>query len=208
MRPSPDLSYSCVHYFINKLSLNICNRPPRSGLRDERDKLLQENDDLRTRCERMMEQVADLTSKLVRLKYVNQAICCWRTAPTGRSERRAWRRAREIIAWWNSRRGFEGQSNGRSKRNWKIKSRPVRLVAFFKNGDWCPSRLKAEENLVKAEEDLEKQTTNVSELTKQVCSDTSSYGYCAILTHNRLNSTKPKLLKLASWKTNWMSKFF
>ncbi|KAL0249822.1 hypothetical protein I308_103124 [Cryptococcus tetragattii IND107] len=48
LRPSPDLSYS----------------PPPSGLREERDRLLQENDDLRTKCERMMEQVADLTSKL------------------------------------------------------------------------------------------------------------------------------------------------
>ncbi|KIR51621.1 hypothetical protein I315_05844 [Cryptococcus gattii Ru294] len=52
LRPSPDLSYS----------------PPPSGLREERDKLLQENDDLRTKCERMMEQVADLTSKLEEAK--------------------------------------------------------------------------------------------------------------------------------------------
>ena len=31
---------------------------------------------------------------------------------------------------------------------------------------------------------------------------------CTILTHSRLNSTKPKLLKLASWKINWTSKLF
>ncbi|WVQ74880.1 hypothetical protein IAR50_004487 [Cryptococcus sp. DSM 104548] len=48
LKPSPDMSYS----------------PPPSGLRAERDKLLQENDDLRSRCEQMVEQVSKLTSEL------------------------------------------------------------------------------------------------------------------------------------------------
>ncbi|ODN92707.1 hypothetical protein L198_05501 [Cryptococcus wingfieldii CBS 7118] len=48
LKPSPDMSYS----------------PPPSGLRAERDKLLQENDDLRSRCEQMVGQVSKLTSEL------------------------------------------------------------------------------------------------------------------------------------------------
>ncbi|ODN78817.1 hypothetical protein L202_04366 [Cryptococcus amylolentus CBS 6039] len=48
LKPSPDMSYS----------------PPPSGLRAERDKLLQENDDLRSRCEQMVAQVSKLTSEL------------------------------------------------------------------------------------------------------------------------------------------------
>jgi hypothetical protein len=43
-------------------------RPPSppSEVRVERDRLSQENDELRTRCEQMMEQVAELTTSLVR----------------------------------------------------------------------------------------------------------------------------------------------
>lgn len=118
LRPSPDLSYS----------------PPRSGLRDERDKLLQENDDLRTRCERMMEQVADLTSKLEEANEEHED-------------------ALESLS--------HGETLGAGLRGNQTAgaSEIERLKADL---------LKAEENLVKAEEDLEKQTTNVSELTKQI----------------------------------------
>ncbi|OWZ40710.1 hypothetical protein C351_03418 [Cryptococcus neoformans c8] len=118
LRPSPDLSYS----------------PPRSGLRDERDKLLQENDDLRTRCERMMEQVADLTSKLEEANEEHED-------------------ALESLS--------RGETLGAGLRGNQTAgaSEIERLKADL---------LKAEENLVKAEEDLEKQTTNVSELTKQI----------------------------------------
>ncbi|OWT39056.1 hypothetical protein C362_03220 [Cryptococcus neoformans Bt1] len=118
LRPSPDLSYS----------------PPRSGLRDERDKLLQENDDLRTRCERMMEQVADLTSKLEEANEEHEDAL----------ERLS--RGETLGA------GLRGNQTAGASEIERLKA----------------DLLKAEENLVKAEEDLEKQTTNVSELTKQI----------------------------------------
>ena len=42
-----------------------CRPPAASGSRAERDTLLQENDDLRARCEQMMQQVEELTTNLV-----------------------------------------------------------------------------------------------------------------------------------------------
>ncbi|KIR99636.1 hypothetical protein L804_03268 [Cryptococcus deuterogattii 2001/935-1] len=129
LRPSPDLSYS----------------PPPSGLREERDKLLQENDDLRTKCERMMEQVADLTSKLEEAKEEHE-------------------NALERLS--------RGETPGAGLRSSQAAgaSEVERLRADL---------LKAEETLAKAEEDLEKQTTSVSELTKQAPT------YCRKITEKR-----------------------
>nr|XP_018261439.1 uncharacterized protein I303_05877 [Kwoniella dejecticola CBS 10117]OBR83597.1 hypothetical protein I303_05877 [Kwoniella dejecticola CBS 10117] len=42
--------------------------PPLSGIRQERDKLLQDNDELKARCEKMIEQVEGLTSSLDEIK--------------------------------------------------------------------------------------------------------------------------------------------
>ncbi|OCF57302.1 hypothetical protein L486_04758 [Kwoniella mangroviensis CBS 10435] len=51
-----------------KQSTDFSCRPPPSGIRQERDKLLQDNDELRARCEKMLEQVEGLTSNLDEVK--------------------------------------------------------------------------------------------------------------------------------------------
>lgn len=45
----------------------IDGSPPPTGLRAERDKLIQENDELRTRCEQMISQITEISSSLVRI---------------------------------------------------------------------------------------------------------------------------------------------
>lgn len=48
------------------------DRPPPTGLRAERDKLIQENDELRTRCDQMISQIAEISSSLVRIANMHE----------------------------------------------------------------------------------------------------------------------------------------
>jgi protein HOOK3 len=49
------------------MGIQANDSPPPTGLRAERDKLIQENDDLRSRCEQMITQIAEITSNLARI---------------------------------------------------------------------------------------------------------------------------------------------
>nr|XP_019044643.1 hypothetical protein I302_06556 [Kwoniella bestiolae CBS 10118]OCF23573.1 hypothetical protein I302_06556 [Kwoniella bestiolae CBS 10118] len=112
--------------------------PPLSGILQERDKLLQANDELRVRCEKMMEQVEELTSNLDEVKGERddalQSLAAARADPSA------------------SGAGL----------------RTSQTAATAELNRMRTDLGKAEENLAHTESDLEKQTNLVSELTRTV----------------------------------------
>ncbi|WWC93739.1 hypothetical protein V866_000575 [Kwoniella sp. B9012] len=112
--------------------------PPPSGIRQERDKLLQDNDELRARCEKMLEQVEELTSSLDEIKGERDD-------------------ALERLA--AARADPSAQGSG---------LRTSQTAATAELDRLRTDLGKAEENLAHTESELEKQTNLVSELTKTV----------------------------------------
>ncbi|OCF42706.1 hypothetical protein I317_03437 [Kwoniella heveanensis CBS 569] len=112
--------------------------PPPSGLRQERDRLLQESDELQKRCEQMVQQVEELTSSLDEVK-------------TERDE------ALESLA--AARADPSTSSAG---------LRTSQTAATAELDRLRTDLGKAEENLAHTESDLEKQVNLVAELNKTV----------------------------------------
>ena len=129
-----------------------------SGLRGERDKLLQENDDLRAKCEQMIGQIAEISSNLV---------CGCRglkLTPRRTSPRSEMRQKPDSCA-----RPPATSVLGVVKAQPAI-SKPFEPICVSSRSRLqADSRAKAEDDLMHTQAELEKQLGVANELTKQVC---------------------------------------